>query len=95
MSQHLVQSVHGIGAVHAGDLLLRKTAYNLSFWADDTSPVANASPKVDGHIDITGIQEAVVLAGPGVLTLTMEDGRRMAFELTSSTGAIAGRGWLP
>jgi hypothetical protein len=50
---------------------------------------------VDGHIDITGIGEAVVLAGPGTLTLTIEDGRRLAFELTSSAGAVVGRGWLP
>ena len=55
----------------------------------------DSASSIDGHIDITGIQEAVVLAGPGMLTLTIEDGRRMAFQLTSSSGAISGRGWLP
>jgi hypothetical protein len=50
---------------------------------------------VDRHIDTTGIGEAVVLAGPGTLTLTIEDGRRLAFQLTSSAGGIVGRGWLP
>jgi hypothetical protein len=48
-----------------------------------------------GHIDITGIAEAVVLAGPRALTLTLEDGRRLAFELTGTGGGIVGRGWLP
>jgi hypothetical protein len=57
--------------------------------------VSGAAASIDGHIDITGIAEAVVLAGPGTLTLTIEDGRRMAFDLTSSAGGIVGRGWLP
>jgi hypothetical protein len=97
MSKQLLESLRGVGAVHAGDLLLRTTAYDLSLWTDDSSssPAPSAAPRIEGHIDITGIQEAVVLAGPGMLTLTVEDGRRMAFELTSSTGAISGRGWLP
>jgi hypothetical protein len=96
MSRHLVESLHGVGAVHAGDLLLRTTAYDLSLWKEQ-SPVAGSEPdpKIEGRIDITGIQEAVVLAGPGMLTLTVEDGRRMAFELTSTHGEIVGRGWLP
>jgi hypothetical protein len=89
--------LRGVGAVHAGDLLLRTTAYDLSLWADDqpSAEHTDSAATIDGHIDITGIQEAVVLAGPGMLTLTIEDGRRMAFQLTSSTGAISGRGWLP
>jgi hypothetical protein len=97
MSKRLVESMRGVGAVHAGDLLLRRTTYDLSLWAEDQMAVGGSStpPKIEGHIDITGIQEAVVLSGPGTLTLTVEDGRRMSFELTSSTGAIAGRGWLP
>jgi len=87
--------LRGIGAVHAGDLLLRTTAYDLSLWTDDPAEHGDSASSIDGHIDITGIQEAVVLAGPGMLTLTIEDGRRMAFQLTSSSGAISGRGWLP
>jgi len=50
---------------------------------------------IDGHIDITGLAEAIVLAGPGSLTLTLEDGRRLAFQLTGSGGGIVGREWLP
>ena len=97
MTRRLVGSLRGVGAVHAGDVLLRTAAYDLSLWADD-QPLAEdaaSATAIDGHIDITGIQEAVVLAGPGMLTLTIEDGRRMAFQLMSSNGAIAGRGWLP
>jgi hypothetical protein len=95
MARRVLGSLRGVGAVHAGDLLLRTTAYDLSLWVDDQSQSsAETVPNIDGHIDITGIQEAVVLAGPGMLTLTIEDGRRMAFQLTSTTGAISGRGWL-
>jgi hypothetical protein len=99
MPRHLLESIRGIGAIHTGDVLLRTTAYELSLWsivdlplaADDVvQPVAH----VEGHIDINGIGEAVVLAGPGRLTLTLEDGRRLVFELTGSGGGIVGRGWL-
>ena len=67
----------------------------LSFWADDGSAGGEkGQPAIDGHIDITGIAEAVVLAGPGALTLTIEDGRRLLFQLTTSAGGIVGRGWV-
>jgi hypothetical protein len=91
--------LNGVGAIHAGELLLRTTAYELSLWSDDQLGASGEDPEevasIDGHIDITGIAEAVVLAGPGTLTLTIEDGRRMAFQLTGSGGGIVGRGWLP
>ena len=97
MTRRLLGSLRGVGVVHAGDLLLRTTAYDYrSGRTTSRRPNTPSRPlTIDGHIDITGIQEAVVLAGPGMLTLTIEDGRRMAFQLTSSTGAISGRGWLP
>ena len=99
MTRRLVESVNGVGAIHARDVLLRTTAYTLSIWWDDEPPVpgddSRAVSTIDGHIDITGIAEAVVLAGPGTLTLTIEDGRRLAFHLTSSGGSIVGHGWLP
>lgn len=89
----------GTGAIHAGDVLLRTTTYELSVWADDRQPASDkdleAGASIEGSIDITGIAEAVVLAGPGALILTLEDGRRLAFELTGTGGAIVGRGWLP
>jgi hypothetical protein len=96
MSRVLLESLSGVGAIYAGDVLLRTTHYNLSLWSDDQSHESGAPPKTSasGHIDITGIAEAVVLAGPGSLTLTLEDGRRLAFELTDSGGGIVGRGWL-
>jgi hypothetical protein len=75
------------------------THYDLSVWSpDDSSGGGKASPegsRIEGHIEITGIGEAVVLAGAGTLTLTLEDGRRLAFQLTSSGGGIAGGRWLP
>ena len=88
----------GVGAIHAGDVLLRTTTYELSLWSDDQHRAPGNEPAVasiDGHIDITGIAEALVLAGPDTLTLTLEDGRRLAFQLTGSGGGIVGRSWLP
>ena len=89
----------GVGAIHAGDVPLRTARYELSLWSDDRQPAPaedlEAVASRDGHIDVTGLAEAVVLAGPGTLTLTLEDGRRLAFELTGTGGAIVGRGWLP
>lgn len=92
--------MRGVGAIHAGDVLLRTTAYELSLWADDDQPrapgdVVQSLATIDGHIDIGGIAEAVVLAGPGTLTLTLEDGRRLAFQLTGSGGGVVGLAWLP
>jgi hypothetical protein len=57
---------------------------------------ANKSPDeaIDGHIDISDIGEAVVLAGPDSLTLQLEDGRSLPFALTSTRGRLVGRGTL-
>lgn len=99
MARRLIESLSGTGAIHAGERLLRVARYELSVWTNDEAQApggdSKAAPRVDGHIDITGIAEAVVLTGPESLILTLEDGRRLAFQLTSSDGAIAGRGWLP
>ncbi len=95
MAKRLVESLTGVGAIHAGEILLRTTTYNLSVWSDDQASADGQTEGVDGHIDITGIGETVVLAGPGTLTLTLADGRRLAFQITSSVGGIVGRGWLP
>ena len=99
MPRRLLESMRGVGTIHAGEVLLRTTVYELSLWADDDQPraaddVVRSIATVDGHIEISGLAEAIVLAGPGTLTLTLEDGRRLAFELTGSGGGIVGRGWL-
>ena len=93
MARRLLDSVTGIGAVHAGDLMLRSIPYKLSFWIDDDLPARPEGPRpmtVDGHIDISGMGEAAVLAGPDALTLTLEDGRRITFRLKSTSGDIVG-----
>lgn len=97
MAERLVESVRGIGAIHAGDRLIRTTRYELSVWSDDArgSTDRDAVTRIDGHIDISGIAEATVLAGADTLTLTTADGRRLAFQLTSSGGGITGRTWSP
>src|SRR5262245_26160592 len=96
MGQRVLETLRGIGDVYAGDVLLRRTHYELSLWTDDEGADgqvrSDAPVSIDGRIDITGIGEAVVLAGPGQLTLRLEDGRRLAFALTGSGGTIVGRG---
>ena len=99
MTRRLLGSLSGVGSIHAGELLLRTTRYQLSLWSGDGPPApgedADAVASIDGHIDIKGIAEAVVLVGPGTLTLTIEDGRRVAFQLAGTGGEIVGRGWVP
>ena len=92
MARRLVDSVSGLGSIHAGELILRATRYRLSFWVSDDLPPAGAAGEttVDGHIDLSGIGEAAVLSGPDALTLTLADGRRIAFRLKSSDGDIVG-----
>ena len=96
MGRRVIETLRGIGEVYAGDVLLRHTRYELSVWIDDEAGnrqiPSDAIVNVDGHIDITGIGEAVVLAGPGQLTLRLDDGRRLSFVLTDTGGAIVGRG---
>ena len=94
MARRLVDSVTGIGSVQAGSHTLRATRYRLSFWINDDVPQGGdsaAAPTVDGHIDISGIGEAAVLAGPDTLTLTLADGREVAFSIKSTAGDIVGR----
>ena len=95
MARRLVDSVTGIGSVQAGNLTLRATRYRLSFWVNDDLQEADgvpaAAPTVDGHIDIEGIGEAAVLSGPDTLTLTLADGREVAFRIKSTAGDIVGR----
>jgi hypothetical protein len=94
MGRQEVERLNGEGTLHAADRLLRRTRYQLTRWAPDAA-AGDAPPAIDGHIDITGIAEAVVLAGPDALVLTLEDGRRLAIRLTSTDGAVAGVGWRP
>ena len=91
MSRRLVESVKGVGQIYAGGRLLRTTPYDLEVWKveGDENQV-----HIEGHIDVVGLGEAVVLAGPDLLTLRLQDGRRLPFTLTASTGHIVGRGGL-
>ena len=92
MAKRLVDSVSGIRSVQAGDLILRATRYKLSFWIEDDLPGKSASsgPSMDGHIDISGIGEAAALSGVDQLSLTLADGRTVAFRLKNVTGDIVG-----
>ena len=89
MPRRVLESLTGVGEVYAGDVLLRRTRYDLELWTNDPDgQVRSETVHVDGHIDITGLGEAVVLAGPEQLTLRLTDGRRLPFRLTGSGGGI-------
>jgi hypothetical protein len=92
MPRRVLETLTGVGDVYAGDVLLRRTHYDLTFWTDDTdgAQLQRGSVRVDGHIDISGMGEAVVLAGADRLTLQLEDGRRLSIRLTGSGGSIVG-----
>jgi hypothetical protein len=97
MAKRVLESLVGVGEIYAGDLLLRRTPYDIELWTDapaDGSGDDNVV-NVDGHIDITGIGEAVVLAGSTELTLQLQDGRKLAVALTGTGGSIVGRGVQP
>lgn len=87
MARRVVESLTGVGEIYAGKVLLRSTAYELTvFQDDDLAP--DGGVNIDGHIDITGIAEAIVLTGPQELTLRLEDGRQLQFALTDTGGHI-------
>lgn len=90
MARRVVESLIGVGEIYAGDVLLRSTAYDLTVFQDDDPPAAASALKIDGHIDISGIAEALVLAGPEDLTLRLGDGRHLQFALTDTGGHIIG-----
>jgi hypothetical protein len=91
MARRVVELLIGVGDVYAGEVLLRSTAYNLSVFRDDDPRSDGSALKIDGHIDITGMAEAIVLAGPQNLTLRLEDGRQLLFALTDTGGNIIGK----
>jgi hypothetical protein len=97
MVRRLVQYLRGIGILYAGGQVLRTVPYELSLWSEDPEPTAEAVATVtaiDGQLDLAGIGEAVVLAGPAWLTLELEDGRRLAVKLTNRAGGFESKGWV-
>jgi hypothetical protein len=91
VAPRVVESLNGVGQIYSGDVLLRSTPYRLSVVRDDDSPADATGLTIEGHIDITGIAEAIVLAGPQILTLRLADGRRLEFALTNTGGTIIGK----
>jgi hypothetical protein len=95
MTERMTEILTGVGDVYAGDQLLRHTTYRLEISsALAATPGGGAPTVVEGTIDITGMGEAVVLAGAQQLTLRLEDGRTLQFRLLSSAGRIQVLGGL-
>jgi hypothetical protein len=95
MARRVLESLVGVGEIYAGGVLLRRTRYDIELWTDEPADGRSGGDSVvnvDGHIDITGIGEAVVLAGSDQLTLQLQDGRKLAFALTGTGGGVVGRG---
>lgn len=95
MARHTIRVLSGVGEIYAGDRLLRNTAYRLEISSELPAPVSSIASVVEGSIDITGMPEALVLAGADNLTLRLEDGRTVPFTLGSSLGRINVHGLLP
>ena len=85
-----VEILTGTGDVYAGAELLRTTRYRL-----EIAPPSPSAPLIEGTIDITGMAEAVVLAGAAQLTLRLEDGRLLPFTLMNTSGRIRASGFTP
>ena len=94
MARRVLESPRGVGEVYAGQVLLREASYALSVWVEDDASPAQPS-HVDGHIDITGISEAVVLAGPGRRSHTGSacSGRHRSDHRASSARARSATSW--
>ena len=92
MAERMIQVLTGEGDVYAGDQLLRRTTYRLEVSSALAAAGGSAPTAIEGTIDITGIGEAVVLAGAQQLTLRLDDGRRLEFRLMSSAGWIQVQG---
>jgi hypothetical protein len=94
MASRDVERAAGIGSVCADDRLLRMMRYDLSISVGDAQDGEGENSSkilVDGTIDVADIGEATVLSGPRQLVLHLEDGRRVAFALTSTSGRVRGR----
>ena len=83
--------LNGSGEVYAGTELVRRTRYHLEI---SPGTADGEDPRIEGTVDISGMGEAVVLAGAQALTLRLEDGRRLSFTLASTTGRIRVHGGL-
>ena len=97
MARRIVEALEGIGEIHAGGELLRRAAYHLEVSIDDSgtrNPAGAPEPIVEGTIDVSGMAEALVLAGPQELSLKLQDGRQLAFSLASTSGRIEAHGGL-
>jgi hypothetical protein len=95
VARRTIEVLKGVGEIYAGDRLLRSTTYRLEVSSELPAPVSAMSTIVEGHIDINGMPEAVVLAGADDLTLRLEDGRTLPFTLGSTMGRIRIPGGLP
>ena len=91
MAGDAVEYLTGIGEIYAGDQLLRRAWYELTVSSWEAGASAD-NPPIVGSIDVDGMGEAAVLAGPDRLMLKLEDGRRVMFNLSSTAGRIRGYG---
>ena len=93
MERQPAETLTGVGEIYAGDRLLRRTNYRLEVSPAGSGP-GDSRTVTSGTIDITGMGEAVVLAGAEHLILRLEDGRSLPFHLGSTAGRIEVEGGL-
>ena len=94
MARREAERLSGTGTILVGDVVVRTTHYEISVVADAEGSGPEGGVTIEGSIDISGMGEALVLAGPGPLTLRLEDGRRVVFTLVSTSGRMQIEGGL-
>lgn len=94
MARQTIEVLSGAGEIYAGDRLLRRTTYRLEVSSDTSTPPNSPASVIGGSVDITGMAEALVLAGAEQLALRLEDGRTLPFKLGSTAGRIEPTGDL-
>lgn len=97
MGRRVITVSEGVGRLFGGDVLLRDVSYRLSRSVDEGDAVGppEVSGSIEGTMDVGDVAEAVVLSGVEDLVLELDDLRRIAIALTSSSGGFELRGVGP
>lgn len=91
-----VERVNGRGTVTSNSGERVAVRYDLNVYQDEIHAGTLAKPgaTIPGLNEITGVIQPVRFFGENGLLLEMEDGRKLKFFFTDSTGSIALNSWI-
>jgi len=96
-TRSILENVKGMGAVYHGEEFIRELGYDITVWQEWLHS-SGAAP-IEGLQEITGLVFDINspigvadLVDGRVLTLHLEDGRRLDFFIRNSDGEIANSG---